>query len=215
MLNIYQHPCGFIANYLLPGHPNEYVYNQDSMFPLIVDCSYFDWQINTIPDDVISCQDAIQLVYNLFYYRCRSFLPPTIHSSKIRGLTAIFYLTDFADSRFNYFNSDVTLSESSGLKVAVHAIGTGSNIPTGEGIKPGTENLIHISQTKHTRLPMPYGNCSEQINLRGLDYKGDTLYTIDSCFEVCMQQIIVDGCHCLKAEHPFNKSQLDQGDESC
>ena len=149
------------------------VYNNVSMFPFIVNCNYFDWPLNATREDAVNCRDTVQLVCDPLRYRGCSIRPSTNITRKICSLKAIVYLSDFADSRFKYFNADVTLSQSAGVKVSVHA--AGSNIRTGVGISP--ENLVDVSQTRHTRLPVPYGNGNQRINLAAWMWEKSTTFT--------------------------------------
>ena len=200
---------GYIANLPLPLTPmGSYNYN-DSRTSFIVDCNYFDSQLETFEDGEINCRDTIHSVYNWLFYRCFSFRPPANVTPNIRGLTAIFYLDDFTSTNNNYFNTDVKLSQSSGIRLSVHASGTGSDVEVGEGIGPGTENLVHVMQTNHIRLPDPYGTCTDRLHLDSPNIQeGDDVYTIDTCYGLCMQQLMVDQCRCLDTEFPFNESHL-------
>ena len=195
---------GFLSNLPLPSSPPNDS-SSDFKTPFIVDCNYFDFQLNTFTDDVISCLGTVQIVYDPYYYRCFSFRPSSADlSDKIRGLTAIFYLDDFASAEYNYFTSDVRLSQTAGIRLSVHAPGTGSKIQMAEKVGPGKETLVHIRQTKYVRLPEPYGTCSNQLNLSSVEVReGDTVYTIDTCFGFCMQKVFIDRCRCLDTEHPF------------
>lgn len=40
--------------------------------------------------------------------------------------TAICYLNDFTDAQYNCFISDIKLSQAAGMKLSIHAPGTGS-----------------------------------------------------------------------------------------
>ena len=202
---------GYIASLPLPLKPmKNYNYNESNTH-FIVDCHYLDWQLIAIPDSEINCRDTVQLVYNWQFYLCYSFRPPANVTRKIRGLTAIFYLDDFLVPNNNYFNSDVKLSQSSGVRLSVHTPGTESFVEKAEVIGPGTETLVQISQTNHTRLPEPYGTCTDRIHLESPNIQeGDDVYTIDTCYGLCMQQLMVDQCRCLDTEFPFNDSHLKQ-----
>ena len=129
----------------------------------------------------------------------------------IRGLTAIFYLNEFTSTNNNYLNTDVKLSQSSGIGLSVHASETQSFVEVGEKIDSETENLVHISQISHMRLPELYGTCTDRLHFNSPNTEeGDDEYTIDSCYNLCMQQMIIDHCGCLDTEFPFNRFHLKQ-----
>ena len=78
----------------------------------------------------------------------------------------------------------------------------------GNAIGPGMETLVHVSQTKHTRLPALYGQCTSRSDMTGADLKeDDTLNTIDTCYGLCMQQVFIDSCNCYSTEHQLNEMQ--------
>ena len=205
---------GFVANLPLPTSPPDDSSSNGQM-PFIVDCKYFDWQLNPFTDDIINCRETVRIIYDFNYYHCYSFrVPAEDLANKIRGLNVIFYLDDFASARYNYFKTDITMSQSAGIKLSVHAPGTGSKIQMAEKIGPGIETLVHISQTKHSRLPAPYGTCSEQMNLSSVEIKeGDTVYTKDTCYGFCMQQVFMDSCRCVETEHPFYAVDIGQKEQ--
>ena len=127
---------------------------------LTSDSNYFDRQPNAIADDVFNCRDTAPVTYNYSSYRFYSFrLPGAANvTNKIRGLAAISYLNDFAGAQYKYFTSDIQLSQAAAMKLSIHAPGTGSKIQVAEKVGPGKEVLVHLSQTKYTRLLEPLGN---------------------------------------------------------
>ena len=85
---------------------------------------------------------------------------------------AIFYLNYIADIGAHYDFAHILSEKGFGIKVAVHQVGTVADMTLAEAIAPGTEATIKVSQTKHTRLPGPYGTCIVNV-----DYG----YTSDRC----------------------------------
>ena len=206
LLKMFSSPFGYIANLPMPTGSHA----SHRLPPFVVDCDYFDWQLNRYAE--LECSNTIHEVWDPNYYRCYSFRPPANSSKLIRALTGFFYVGDFFDDQQPFFSTNIGMSQASGIKVSVHAPGTGAKIEVSEKIGPGTETLIHVSQTKNTRLPDPYGTCTEQLNLDGPDVReGANVYTSDICFGLCLQQQYVDRCRCVYAFLPFNESQLERG----
>ena len=215
----YESRSGYVGDLPLSLSP---IGSSDSVAqtPFIVDCSYFDWQLNTIAEDQINCRDTAHTVYDAFNYHCYSFLLPANRTRQNRGLSAIFYLDDFVYPRYNYFDTDVSISQSAEIKVSVHVPGTGSKMSMAEKVGPGMETTIHVSQTKHTRLPAPYGTCFDRLNLSSVEWKeGDTVNTIDNCYGQCMQQVCLDNCRCLDTIRPFirvkSMKRVNRGGSLC
>ena len=203
-LNTLESPSGYIANLPLPRHYN----TSGGGTTFIVDCNYYDWQLNLYGSGSINCRGTVSMVWDPNYFRCYSFRPPDEFRSGIRALTAFFYVNDFSTDINKYFSTNVQLSQATGIKVSVHANSTGAKIEVGERIGPGTETLVHVAQTRHTRMPEPYGSCTGVLLYQSMEVReGDTVYTSDTCFGLCMQELFVQACHCLAGYLPFNQSQ--------
>ena len=151
---------GYIVTLPLPlGPMGGYNYN-DSQTAFIVDCHYFDYYLNTFSDSTIDCRETIRMIWNIQFYHGISFRPSAKISKTIRGLSIVFYLHDFSGNQEYLFRHRCTAVAICRLKLSVHSPGTRSEIQMAEGIGPGSETLVHISQTAYTRLPKPYGNCT-------------------------------------------------------
>ena len=212
MIRWLQTQAGYIADLPVSTSPmGTDIYNS-SQSNFIVDCNYFDWQLNMFEEAVVDCRKTVRVVYEHFSYRCYSFRLAENVSQNIRGFTAIFYLDDFSTIQNTYFTSDITKSQSSGIKLSVHVPGTSSDVKVGEVIGPGTEKTVHISQTNYVRLPKPYGTCINQVNFSSIDWKeSSTKYAVNTCSGFCVQQIFVDNCKCVAMEFPYTELQLKQG----
>ena len=189
----YKNQVSYVANLRFATKPMESNNSSNDQTSFIVDRSYFDWQLYTIIDDKVNCSDTVRMVYNFNYCHYYSFRPPTNYTQKIRGMTVIFYLNDFVGARFNYINTDIALSQAAGIKLSVHAPGTGSKMSMAAKIGPGMEALVHLSQTKRIRLSAPHGTCINQLNQSSVEWNdGGTVSTTDTCYGLCMQQLFID-----------------------
>ena len=76
-------------------------------------------------------------------------------------------------------------------------------------VSPGTETKITLTQTNRSFLGTPYTDCTDQrlLDPRGKD---DTyIYSVNGCFSLCEQQIVVDECSCLNSHYAHTKDQVN------
>ena len=216
-LNWYESQVSYIANLqIMESLTRRSEHDVDvnvAQTSFIVDCNFFDWQLNT--DGRINCRDTLVVVYDASYFHCFSFRLPANKTKKIRGLSAVLYLNDSIAVRNNYITNTVSLSQAAGIKLSVHAPGTGSKMSMAEKIGPGMETQVRVLQTKHSRLPAPYGSCSDKLNVSSIEWReGDSINTIHTCYDLCMQQVFSDNCGCLNMEHSLTVNQYKQTSKS-
>ncbi|XP_070537889.1 uncharacterized protein [Ptychodera flava] len=66
---------------------------------------------------------------------------------------------------------------------------------------PGTVTSVSLSMSKLNRQSYPFGNCSNQVNNKGIDERvaamyGSGQYTLEGCGKACLQNALVVYCGC-------------------
>lgn len=156
---------------------------------IIRNCAY-----NTAPCNSNTTREDFKDIVDPVYGRCFTFNPdladmePKYKSTRAGQLYGLRLL--IVTNQTDY----IPIVNSAGVRVSVHdqkeepfPEATGFNAATGFGTSFG----IRVIQT--TRMPAPYGNCSETTGVS--DYYYDT-YSIEGCFRSCFARAIEDKCKC-------------------
>ena len=100
------------------------VVEEDTWRQLVVDCDWHGWNWYMHPSH--HCMSTgLYRVLSPEYNWCITFhTNRTMMRHDIRGLTAILYLNDFADTQLPMFMSDLRHAQSVGVRVVVHEAGT-------------------------------------------------------------------------------------------
>ena len=73
-------------------------------------------------------------------------------------------------------------------------------------IKTGEMNLISVDRTFHKKSPYPYSDCIDLTEYKSYLYdfivNSNQVYRQEDCFELCIQQKIVDTCQCYFTGYP-------------
>nr|Q25011.1 RecName: Full=FMRFamide-activated amiloride-sensitive sodium channel; AltName: Full=FANACH [Cornu aspersum]CAA63084.1 FMRFamide-activated amiloride-sensitive sodium channel [Cornu aspersum]prf//2202327A FMRFamide-gated Na channel [Cornu aspersum] len=117
------------------------------------------------------------------------------------GLSLIFSVEkdDPLPGTYGVYNFDNNILHSAGVRVVVHAPGSmPSPVDHGIDIPPGYSSSVGLKAILHTRLPYPYGNCTNDM-LNGIkQYK----YTFFACLQLCKQRLIIQRCGCKSSALP-------------
>ena len=175
---------------------------------LIVDHSYFGWKWVETYESV----DKIEPFWNAQYFRCYTLrIPDKEKATKTQAMNIILYVNDFVNSvnKLSLYIPDFQKSQATGVRLVVHPPGTIPILGNGISIGPGTETTIKVDSTQRTRLHYPYSktDCTDQTFL---PYSNGDLYGYDNCQDVCLQQQVVDSCHCLYSYLKFTDQQVQQ-----
>lgn len=176
---------------------------------LIIDYNYFSWDWSTS-----MVRGSFRGVWSPEYSMCYTLKLDKANLTQVRGLSLIVYIDNFPQIKFAQtgYTPRPTQAVATGIRVIVHAPGTQPNLKVGMSIGPGTETTLHVSNTMRTRLPSPYGICTEQKYLDDPDPSDDggsaEAYSKDACYDVCLQRTIVERCGCVSGFLQFTRRQL-------
>ncbi|KAH9494543.1 hypothetical protein Btru_042390 [Bulinus truncatus] len=100
---------------------------------------------------------------------------------------------------YGIYNFDNNILHSAGVRVVVHAPGSmPSPVDHGIDIPPGYSSSVGLKAVLHSRLPEPYGNCSEG-SLQGMQKYRNTFF---ACLQLCKQRQIISQCGCKSSALP-------------
>ena len=191
-------PSAYMANFPMDvGSSNQ---------RLIVKYDYYGWDWTDIQ------KDELESFWSAEYFRCYTLRILDREKSKtIQAMNIILYINDFVNSvdKGGYYNPDIKQSQATGVRLVVHPSGTIPILSSGISIGPGTETTIKVDSTQRTRLHYPYSqtDCTDQ---EFLPYSKVNLYGYDNCQSVCLQQQVVDSCHCLYSGLRYTDQQVQQ-----
>lgn len=117
------------------------------------------------------------------------------------GLSLIFSVEkdDPMPKTYGVYNFDSNILHSAGVRVVVHAPGSmPSPVDHGFDIPPGYSSSVGLKAILHTRLPRPYGNCTED-SLTGIRRYRNTFF---ACLQLCKQRLIIQQCGCKSSALP-------------
>ena len=173
----------------------------------IVGRLWYDWQYYS-DAHVAPLDSEVTVSWNQKYYSCY-----TITSEKtidVFGISVILYIGDFPPTAKEHFNFYLSSVMTSGVRLVIHPKGVQPYLDDGISLSPGTETTIYVSQTNITRLPKPYGNCTNEALLDPSNPSGSLLYSRSACQSFNRQ---VNGyilqCHCLVCYELYTDSMSD------
>ena len=175
---------------------------------LIVDNYYYGWKW----DEVYRSFGNIEPISSAEYYRCYTLrVLDKERAKRIRTMNVILYINDSVNyvGKDDYYTPDIYASGATGVRLVVHPPGTIPILSSGISIGPGTETTIKVDSTQRTRLHYPYSksDCTDQTFL---PYSNGDLYGYENCQSVCLQQQVVDSCHCLSSSYKYTDQQVQQ-----
>ena len=188
-------PAGYISNFPILDD------SETSNHKLIVDCYYMNW--DWTPNTDIDCTQHIALFWDPNYYKCYTIHLPEDAQQQTKGVSVIMYVNNFPRTINDEFGMDMSYSSGTGVRAVVHEPGTRPFIQNGISISPGKEATVYAFPTERTRLPLPYGgdNCASQKYLPFSNEK--EFYGYEACFEVCLQNDVVESCDCVHGTMSF------------
>ena len=159
-----------------------------------------------------SCHiDGIRIVDGMDLFACFTINTNSLQSNQVVALSAILYLHDFHDIQIPYYAPlySRNIRGSRGARVFIHERDTFPDINKGFDISPGTDVVIDLNMEVVTRLPAPYGQCTEQKYLDDDSKVNRTImgdqyvkykYTTGAAISRCHQLRTIKSCGCF---HPF------------
>ncbi|KAK6994951.1 FMRFamide-activated amiloride-sensitive sodium channel-like isoform X1 [Biomphalaria glabrata] len=100
---------------------------------------------------------------------------------------------------YGIYNFENNILHSAGVRLVVHAPGSmPSPVDHGIDIPPGYSSSVGLKAVLHSRLPEPYGNCSEGT-LQGMHKYRNTFF---ACLQLCKQRLIMSTCGCKSSALP-------------
>ncbi|XP_059143116.1 FMRFamide-activated amiloride-sensitive sodium channel-like isoform X2 [Physella acuta] len=100
---------------------------------------------------------------------------------------------------YGVYNFENNIMHSAGIRVVVHAPGSmPSPVDHGFDIPPGYSSSVGLKALLHSRLPEPYGNCTEG-SLQGMHTYRNTFF---ACLQLCKQKLIIARCGCKSSALP-------------
>jgi len=178
----------------------------------IIDCQFINWDYTQNQNS--NCLASVKQVWDPDYAVCYTMRVNSSQRQNVRALSAIVYLENISKYSKKHFhlknikNSQVT----SGIRVLTHAPCTQPAMKSGIDCGAGSVTTIVLEQTKQTRLPAPYTDCTTQKTLG----PGDEFnpYTGESCVDACIQQQYVNKCGCLSNSFHFTYKQMEESNFS-
>ncbi|CAL1527011.1 unnamed protein product [Lymnaea stagnalis] len=117
------------------------------------------------------------------------------------GLSLIISLEKFdpMPGTYGVYNFENNILHSAGVRVVIHAPGSmPSPVDHGIDIPPGYSSSVGLKALLHSRLPEPYGNCTEGT-LQGMHTYRNTFF---ACLQLCKQNLIIRRCGCKSSALP-------------
>ena len=193
-----------------PMNDEDNLFGTNTNQNLIADVVYYD--LNWSPTGGWLINNEIEPIWSAEYFKCYTLKIPDKEIAKTTPeMSVIMYINDFVNSvdKDGYYHRYTEKSYATGVRLVVHPPGTIPILSRGISIGPGTETTIKVDSTQRTRLHYPYSgaDCTDQIFL---PYSNVNLYGYENCQDVCMQQLVVDSCHCLYSGLRFTDQQVQQ-----
>jgi hypothetical protein len=163
ILKFLQSPSGYFSNIILS--PDEL---DVSMSTMIVDLGYYSWNLDRYSVDPLKphgtsfmTSSIVSIFYDPSYQICYQFHLPDAYASSVRALSAIFFVNDFLTDAVRTFDSNIRVSESSGINVVLHERGKFPDPMLGVNVPPGAETTISVKASVSRRLGRPYDECED------------------------------------------------------
>ncbi|XP_076110073.1 FMRFamide-activated amiloride-sensitive sodium channel-like isoform X1 [Mytilus galloprovincialis] len=100
---------------------------------------------------------------------------------------------------YGLYDINNNIAHSAGLRVQVHAPNTmPSPVDHGFDIPPGFSSSVGLKAVINTRLPYPYGNCTNELLYKDSHYSN----TIFACLQLCKQEKVIEKCKCKSSGLP-------------
>ena len=183
-----------------PPNTKHFNYTDEDSNEMIVDCQTYGWDLNYWTN----CK-KITSFFSPLFRKCHTITSP----SNITALDLILHTDNFFPYPINFVSPWVNLPRSLGAKIMIHPKSTYPSLNAGIDVSPGNEARIMLTQNNITRLPRPYGNCTEKIKLDITAEKGPTLYSTRACLSSCRQRQVISECGCHDSSELFIPAEVD------
>ncbi|XP_041351478.1 FMRFamide-activated amiloride-sensitive sodium channel-like [Gigantopelta aegis] len=141
------------------------------------------------------------------YYSCFTFnsgwnKTALLHSSGPQhGLSLVISLENKRPllGLYGVYDINSNIRYSAGTRVVIHAPATmPSPVDQGFDVPPGFSSSVGLKIVHHTRLPQPYGNCSDGELIGTRRYRNSFF----ACLQICKQNEVMRKCRCKSASLP-------------
>src|SRR6218665_3046615 len=174
--------------------------NSETLKELIVDCDEYGWDLfNYSPcNSTVSLSRPLQLGRTLKT------------DADMAAVNVILFLNNFIPTTIDSYFNWIRIPLATGAIVMIHPRGTKPDPSTAVFVSPGTYQQLYVEQTNTTRLPEPYGNCSDR---RRMNSDGDDSmpYSRATCISLCRQRQVIHDCGCLNVYEYFTDVELEMG----
>jgi hypothetical protein len=148
--------------------------------------------------------------YTFFYGNCYQFnsgfdsnkTGMNIKIATVPGENNGLFLTFFLANSTNRYSS----SFNDGLRVFIHNGSFPPSSSEGINVKPGTLANIGVKRTLIDKKPYPFSECSDALSTQSEFYEyfseSNRSYHRETCFDLCLQKMIVKKCHCYYLNYP-------------
>lgn len=128
----------------------------------------------------------------------------------VAAVSVSLFLNNFFPTTIDSYFNWIRLPIATGASVMFHPRGTKPDPSTAVYVSPGTYQQFYVEQKNLTRLPQPYGNCSDRQHTHL--HEGSSLpYSRATCISLCRQRQYIDACGCLDVYEYFTDDELEMG----
>src|SRR6218665_162369 len=137
---------------------------------------------------------------------CTTFKP----NSEAAAITAVIFINDLMPKLINSYYNWIREPLSSGVKVMIHPRGTKPDYNVAVYVPPGSAIIIDVKQNNRTRLPHPYGSCSDRQQIDN-EEENSPSYDQHLCISLCRQRQVIKHCGCLDNFEFFTDAEFQMG----
>ena len=147
-----------------------------------------------------NCSEDLAWYYLYEYGSCFQFL-----NKNLTSMSGTNYGLELSIGPLINYNKYLTIYEN-GLVVFVHDQSVKPSPSDKIFIKAGEMSLISVDRTFHKKTPFPYSDCIDltayKSNLYDFIVNSNQVYRQEDCFDLCIQQKIIDTCQCYFTGYP-------------
>src|SRR6218665_2206674 len=167
---------------------------------LIVASYFYRWDIFTKEN----CDKYS--VFNIPLQVCTTLKP----NSEAAAITAVIFINDLMPKLINSYFNWIREPLSSRVKVMIQPRGTKPDHNVAVYVPPGSAIIIDVKKNNRTRLPHPYGSCSDRQQIDN-DEENSPQYDQHLCISLFRQRQVIKHCGCLDNFKFFTDAELQMG----
>lgn len=172
--------------------------NPRAVESMIVECNEYGWDLF----EPRNCSQNISIIRPL--QLCKR----VTTKGDSAAIQVILFLDNTIPILINKFFSWIRLRLATGVSVMIHQRGQQPDPATAIYAQPGTSLTIDVKQNNITRLPAPYGNCSNRKRIFPDEDNSPPSYGQETCISLCRQRQYIKKCGCLDAAEYFTETEL-------